>query len=63
MGARNWLDIFQGKGINCRDAFFLIIVLLIFINILKEFLAIDNLETFDNSVEGDRLQFGFQEII
>ena len=63
MGMKNWLDLFQGKGINCRDAFFSIIDLLIFINILKEYWAIDNLETLDNSVERSNLQFGFPEII
>lgn len=63
MGARNWLDIFEGKGINCRDAFFLIIVSVIFINMLREYLAIDNLGIFDNSVEKGRLQFGLPEIV
>ena len=57
------MEFVQGEGINCRDGFFLIIVSVIFINMLKEYLAIDNLGIFDNSVERGRLQFGLPEIV
>jgi len=57
------LEFVQGEGINCRDGLFLIIVSVIFINMLKEYLAIDNLGIFDNSVERGRLQFGLPEIV
>lgn len=38
-------------------------VLFIFINILKEFLAIDKLGTFDNSVERSHLQYGVLDLL
>ncbi len=57
------MEFVQGEGINCRDGFFLIIVSVIFINMLKEYLAIDNLGIFDNSVERGRLQIGLPEIV
>jgi len=57
MWTRKWLALFPKKGINCRDALFLIIDLVIFFNILKEYWAIDNLEALDNSVERSHLQY------
>ena len=57
------MEFVQGEGINCREALFLIIVLLIFINMLTEYRAIDNLGTLDNSVERGRLQFELPEIV
>jgi len=62
MRGRNWSDLFQKGGTNCRDTSLFITVFIIFINILKNFWAIDNSGTLDNSVEKSRVRYSVLDL-